>query len=285
MRFSWIPVLALLPKNLISQAFGIIARLRVPLFSTWFKNWFVQHFKIDMSDSLYSQSEFPTVQDLFVRELKPGSRPIDTHEVVSPVDGKLSQVGYLDDPSQTMIQAKGKFYTLGNLLRNQELASKYLGGAYAVIYLAPFNYHRIHSPFDGELIASYYCPGTLWPVNEDSVSRIEGLFCINERATSHIKFKDGEGLLVKVGATNVGRIAMTYPSSWVSNTSRVPSRFKPVSTWKPDHLITIKRGDQLGVFELGSTVVIVVDANVRNRYPNIFASKLGKNVRMGEGLC
>ena len=285
MRFSWIPILSFLPKNLISHVFGFLSRLRIPLFSSFFRNIFVKLYKIDMSEAELELNQYKSLSDLFVRKLKPGMRPIAAEEIVSPVDGVLSQFGHFKDLELSMIQAKGKKYNLGSLLRDDSLAQKFAGGTYAVIYLAPHNYHRIHSPIQGELLASYYCPGNLWPVNADSVSRIEGLFCINERATSHLKSPTGEMLLVKVGATNVGRIALEYPSDWITNSSSAPSRHHPLSVWKPEQPISVEAGSLLGKFELGSTVVIVLDKNFTEKHPQIFANKLNQKVKMGESLC
>jgi phosphatidylserine decarboxylase len=282
---NWIPVLRLLPRNAISQAFGAIARVDIPVFSSAFRDWFVKQFKIDMSDATKAQNKYRTVHELFIRELKPGARAIADQEVVSPVDGKLSQTGFLDGATLGMIQAKGRGYTLGSLLRDQELAEKFRGGSYAVIYLAPFNYHRIHSPVAGELVQAIYHPGTLWPVNVSSVQQIDELFCVNERLTSHIKLAEGgEVLVVKVGATNVGRISLAYTNDIVTNSDKVPSRKEIKSKWIPKQSISFQKGSQLGCFELGSTVVIVCSEEVRKRNPDLFQSWVGKEVRMGQAL-
>jgi len=282
---NWIPLLSLLPRNAISQAFGAIARLRLPIFSAAFRDWFVRQFNIDMSDSARPQQEYANVHELFIRELKAGAREIASSEVVSPVDGKLSQEGYLDSADLQMIQAKGRTYSLTSLLRDPDLAARFQGGSYAVIYLAPFNYHRIHSPADGSLISALYCPGTLWPVNSSSVQQIDELFCVNERLTSRIKLKaGGEILVVKVGATNVGRISLAYTPDIVTNSARVPSKTHACSVWNPLAPILLSKGSPLGVFELGSTVVLVCSREVRERNPQLFQGKCGSDVRMGQSL-
>jgi len=282
---NWIPVLSLLPRNAISQAFGVVARLRLPIFSSCFRDWFVRQFHIDMSDATLAQKDYATVQELFVRELKPGARAISSDELVSPVDGRLSQCGFLDDSNLQMIQAKGRTYSLANLLRDPSVAERFRGGSWAVIYLAPFNYHRIHSPVAGTLQAAYYCPGTLWPVNVHSVARIDELFCVNERLTSHVLMENGgEVLVVKVGATNVGRISLAYTKDIVTNTSHVPTRRLPLSIWKPQSPLPISKAGQLGTFELGSTVVLVCSREVREHHPKLFQAWLGRDVRMGQSL-
>jgi phosphatidylserine decarboxylase len=282
---NWIPILRLLPRNAISQAFGVVARARVPIFSAAFRDWFVRQFQIDMSDAAKPQAEYRNVHELFIRELRAGARPMASEELTSPVDGKLSQWGTLDQPNLGMIQAKQREYTLDRLIRNSELAERFRGGIFAVIYLAPFNYHRIHSPIAGALESALYCPGTLWPVNRNSVEQIDELFCVNERVTSHILADlGGEVLVVKVGATNVGRISLAYTDAILTNSSKVPSRSDPLCTWRPSHPIHLQKGSPLGAFELGSTVVLVCSKEIRARHPDLFRNLIGQNVRLGQSL-
>ena len=183
-----------------------------------------------------------------------------------------------------MIQAKGKTYSLSSLLRDAELASRFSGGRFATIYLAPFNYHRIHSPVKGRLLSASYCPGTLWPVNPWSVERVEGLFCINERLTTRIAVDGGgELLLVKVGATNVGRIVVNYAPNWITNVGKLP-RTSPRLDFSPKEEVRFEKGEEIGRFEMGSTVILVADRVLSERNPGLFASSLGKPVRMGQSL-
>ena len=210
-------------------------------------------------------------------------RPVADSEIVSPVDGVLSQTGTFDE-KQELIQAKGKTYTLRDLLRDDEMAKRFEGGVFATIYLAPFNYHRIHSPVKGELVDASYCPGTLWPVNVGSVERVEGLFCINERLTSRLRLEDGsEILVVKVGATNVGRIGVVYSDKLLTNADRLPRNCKRFD-WKPSKKFTFEKGSELGRFEMGSTVILVADKRIRERHPDLFKSRLGTAVKVGEAL-
>lgn len=273
----------LLPKNAASRAFGIVTRLRIPFVSKALRNIFANYYKLNMEESEYPLSHYRNIGELFIRRLKPGARPIADSEIVSPVDGVLSQTGVFDE-NQKLIQAKGKYYTLKDLLRNEEMAKRFEGGAFATIYLAPFNYHRIHSPVKGELVDAAYCPGTLWPVNVGSVERVEGLFCINERLTSRIRLEDGsEILLVKVGATNVGRIGVVYSDELLVNAGRLPRDCKRFD-WVPSTKVTFEKGGELGRFEMGSTVILVVDKKIHERHPELFTSRLGQAVKVGEAL-
>lgn len=274
----------LLPKNAVSRIFGAFTRLRIPFLSKIARNAFANYYKLDMSEAEYPLSHYRNIGELFIRKLKPGMRPVADAEVVSPVDGVLSQTGTFDDDSQTLIQAKGKTYTLKSLLRSEELAERFKGGAFATIYLAPFNYHRIHSPVSGDLVLSSYCPGTLWPVNAGSVERVEGLFCINERLTSQIRLADGsEVLVVKVGATNVGRIGVVYSDTIMTNAGKLPRDSKRLD-WIPNKQFSFEKGGELGRFEMGSTVILVVDKKIRERHPDLFNSRVGQAVKVGEAL-
>ena len=274
----------LLPKNAASRAFGAFTRLNIPPFTRWARSAFARYYKLNMAESEYPLSHYKNIGELFIRRLKPGARIIDNAEVVSPVDGVLSQTGTFDDGKQTLIQTKGKFYELKDLLRDDEMAARFEEGAFATIYLAPFNYHRIHSPVKGDLVDASYCPGTLWPVNAGSVERVEGLFCINERLTSRIRLEDGsEILVVKVGATNVGRIGVVYSDELLVNAGKL-DRSKKRLDWQPTGNFHFEKGDELGRFEMGSTVILIVDKKIRERHPDLFKSRLGKAVKVGEAL-
>ncbi len=283
MNSAFYVFMKLLPKNAASRAFGALTRLRLPVISKVARNMFCSYYKLNMEESEYPLEHYANIGELFIRHLKPGMRPIADTEIVSPVDGVLSQTATFDE-KQELIQAKGKTYTLKDLLRDDEMAKRFEGGAFATIYLAPFNYHRIHSPVKGLVLDASYCPGTLWPVNVGSVERVEGLFCINERLTSHIRLEDGsEILVVKVGATNVGRIGVAYTDELLVNAGKLPRDAKRFD-WMPQAPIAVEKGGELGRFEMGSTVILVVDKKILERNPGLFKSRVGQAVKVGEAL-
>ena len=283
MNTAFYVFMKLLPKNAASRAFGALTRLKLPVISKVMRNAFANYYKLNMDESEFPVDHYANIGELFIRRLKPGMRPIADSEIVSPVDGVLSQTATFDE-KQELIQAKGKTYTLKSLLRSEELAERFKGGAFATIYLAPFNYHRIHSPVSGDLVLSSYCPGTLWPVNAGSVERVEGLFCINERLTSQIRLADGsEVLVVKVGATNVGRIGVVYSDTIMTNAGKLPRDSKRLD-WIPNKQFSFEKGGELGRFEMGSTVILVVDKKIRERHPDLFKSRVGQAVKVGEAL-
>ncbi len=277
-------LMKLLPKNLESRLFGNLINLKIPVLSRLARNLFAKAYALDMSEASRPLGAYANIGELFVRELLPGKRPIADSEVVSPVDGRESQTGSLEGSDAEMLQAKGKTYSLSSLLRDPDLAARFSGGRFATIYLAPFNYHRIHSPVKGRLLSASYCPGTLWPVNPWSVERVEGLFCINERLMTRIAVDGGgELLLVKVGATNVGRIVVNYAPNWITNVGKLP-RISPRLDFAPEKEVRFEKGEEIGRFDMGSTVILVADRILAERNPSLFASTLGKSVRMGQSL-
>ncbi|MDR0516822.1 MAG: archaetidylserine decarboxylase [Fibromonadaceae bacterium] len=280
-------LLKLLPKNAISRAFGNFTRMRIPILSKFLAKMFANHYKINMKEAQIPANGFANIHELFIRKLKKGARIVeDNAEVVCPVDGVLTAFGMLLPNKQEYMQAKGKHYSLKSLLRNKELAQKFAGGVYATVYLAPHNYHRIHSPVSGNVSMAYYCPGKLWPVNAGSVERIEGLFSINERLITQIStYGGGEVLLVKVGATNVGRIAVEYKKDWFTNSMPPPGNRNSLFTkWEPESIHSYTKGQEIARFEMGSTIILVCNSVILQRTKHLFATLEGRNVVMGQAL-
>jgi phosphatidylserine decarboxylase len=279
--------LKLLPKNAVSRTFGGFSRAKIPILSRLLMHWFAKHYEINLEESEIPEKGFANIHELFTRKLKQNARIIeDNAEVVCPVDGVLTAFGMLTNENPEYMQVKRKFYRLESLLRNKELAQRFAGGIWATIYLSPYNYHRIHSPVSGNVIAAYYCPGNLWPVNAGSVERIEGLFSINERLITQINTYDGgEILLVKIGATNVGRIAVDYKKDWFTNSMPPPASRKALFTkWEAEQAHSYTKGQEIARFEMGSTVILVCNRTVLQRTKHIFDELEGKKVFMGQGL-
>jgi phosphatidylserine decarboxylase len=276
-----------MPKNAVSRVFGSFTRMRIPVLSRLLSNWFAEHYKINLEEALVPSNGFANIHELFTRKLKKGARIVeDNAEIVCPVDGVLTAFGMIAADKPEYMQAKGKHYTLESLLRNKELADKFIGGAWITVYLSPHNYHRIHSPVSGNVTAAYYLPGTLWPVNAGSVEKVEGLFSINERLITQISaYGGGEVLLVKIGATNVGRIAVEYKKDWFANSMPPPAnRNAPFTKWEPESLHAYSKGEEIARFETGSTVVLVCNKAILQRTKHLFAELEGKEVAMGQAL-
>ena len=248
-----------LPRYWLTSIVYRLARVRQPDFKNFMIMRFVRHFKVDTGDvELDIPQGFATFNDFFIRELADGARPIDTDAgtLVSPVDGTVSQAGNLQN--DRILQAKGHDYTVEDLLATDlDEASAYVDGAFATIYLAPYNYHRVHAPCDGELVAARYVPGDLFSVNAATAAVVPGLFRRNERLVMHFKTPHGPTALIMVGALNVGSISTPWSgeirprSRGIVETITIDSDSRQVS-----------KGDLLGWFNMGSTVVLLLPHGV-----------------------
>lgn len=197
--------------------------------------------------------EYETFQAFFTRRLKPGLRPFsDDPEVVpSPSDGTLSAFGKLG--SGTLVQAKGVEYSLDALLGSGDDANPYRGGSYSVVYLAPYNYHRVHTPVTGQLTHWRYVPGALYPVNKMGLKHVPGLFARNERIIGHYDCEFGKCAVIMVGATFVGHMTVAFTDLKTNESQPSPG------TVTANPAVEMTRGDEFGVFEMGSTVVLLFD--------------------------
>jgi phosphatidylserine decarboxylase len=228
---------------------------------------------VDMAEALRRPDEFETFADFFVRELKPGLRPVaDLPDgLVSPSDGRLHNFGRVD--GGTIPQIKGHDYSVAELLLDEKLAGRFAGGAYATIYLSPRNYHRVHSPADGRIVQCRHIPGSLFGVSPAFVNHVGKLFCGNERMAILLSTAAGLVAVVMVGAAGVGRITLTFAGL----TTNSPVSADELRSFEPP--LPIRRGEELGAFRLGSTVVLLTE---RPMQPHLLAE--GMPLRMGAAL-
>ena len=190
--------------------------------------------------------------------MKPGAREIDPEEktIVSPVDGTVSESGVID--GLQMIQAKGKFYSVEALLNDdKELADEFFKGSFVTFYLSPGNYHRVHMPFSGKLRKIISIPGTLHGVNPHHAESISNLYVKNERMIAVFDGKHGPFVMVLVGAENVGRIE----TSWLCMKPGLSHEVVTLDYTKEKNRITLEKGAQMGLFNLGSTVIVLFPQN------------------------
>ena len=280
-------LLHILPKNLLSHFVGILTHARYPFgLHTLVKNWFIRQYRIETAEAEHPLDHYPTMGAFFVRRLKPGARPIAASPLVSPVDGTLTQGGLFQPGKAVLTQIKGLDYTLEELTGPGWDLQDYREGGFLTIYLAPYNYHRIHSPIEGQVTQVSYIPGALWPVNTWSVGHIPGLFVVNERivvevAGSKEAGDTGKALVIMVGATNVGRITLDFHSGMIGN--QLP-RHKG-SQWRPAQPVRLEKGGGLGCFELGSTVILILSKDLMGKVDPALLVPGGKIVRMGQGLA
>ncbi len=271
-------LLFLLPKNLLSFAVGRLVRMRFPFgFHRWMRDKFVAYFKIDMTEAEFPQDKYETIGALFTRHLKPSARPIGEAKVVSPVDGTWVRSGVFGQKECLFKQIKGKTYSLSKITGTEWKEADFAGGCFQTIYLAPHNYHRIHSPIKGRITKAVFLPGNLWPVNHWSVETIDELFGINERLILEITDGDGVMLVVMVGATNVG--AITSPQIPGFSTNQLGQKKRQV--WNSLE-VAINKGEEIGCFNMGSTVVLIGNASMTSMLPEL--SDLPRPLQMGESL-
>jgi phosphatidylserine decarboxylase len=275
-------LLHILPKNLLSHFVGILTHARYPFgLHTLVKNWFIRQYRIETAEAEHPLDQYPTMGAFFVRRLKPGARPIAASPLVSPVDGTLTQGGRFQPGNAVLTQIKGLDYTLEDLAGPGWDLQDYLQGGFLTIYLAPYNYHRIHSPIEGQVAQVSYIPGALWPVNTWSVGHIPGLFVVNERIAVEVAGVSGKALVIMVGATNVGRITLDFHSGMEGNKLPRPKG----SHWRPPHPVRLEKGGGLGCFELGSTVILILSKELMDKVDPALLVPGDKIVRMGQGLA
>ena len=266
----------LLPQHWLTAVVWRIARIRIPAIKNFLITRFVKLYDVDVNEVLLSvPDDFATFNKFFVRELEDHARPVDQAEdsVVSPVDGTVSAAGPVRGDS--ILQAKGIDYSLDDLLSTDLVdARAYVDGCFATIYLAPYNYHRVHMPFNGELVAARDVPGNLFSVNAATVARVKGLFRRNERLIMHFKTAHGPAALILVGALNVGSISTLW-----SGEIR-PRKHGVVDALDlSPHATTLHKGDLLGWFNMGSTVIVLMPANACT-WDDVLTP--GATLRMGE---
>ena len=243
-------ILKLLPLNYLSYLFGKFAEIKISWIAYLSKLVFTRLYKIDLSESELQLSEYKSLNKFFIRNLKLGARPLGKDPLV-PVDGYLRNCGIIKN--STLVQIKGIEYSLAQLLPNTEYNTKFDGGSYFAFYLAPHNYHHIHSPVSGKIISTNYVPGSLFPVTNYSVESVPGIFAVNERVITYINSEFGLCAVVMVGATNVGKISLSY-HDLVTN----QNCGHKIQTFNHNDL-PVKAGDRIGTFNLGSSVVLVFE--------------------------
>jgi phosphatidylserine decarboxylase len=269
-----------LPKHLLTAIVFWLARLRI----VWFKNFLIRRFisiyDIDVDEiCLPVPDGFESFNAFFVRELADNARPIaeDTKSIVSPVDGTVSAAGVIDKDS--IFQAKGLRYSLVDLLATDTSeAETYFDGRYATIYLAPYNYHRVHAPLDGELVAARYVPGDLFSVNGITVARLPGLFVRNERLICHLKTETGPMVLIFVGAMNVGSISTIWTGEIRPRKTGVVEQ---IDIRKNGRDLAFRKGDGIGWFNMGSTVVLLRPRSNADEFTDLETSQ---TVKMGQAI-
>jgi phosphatidylserine decarboxylase len=270
----------LLPQHGISRLVLAATRSRSPAFKNALIRLFVRGFRPDMSDAVESEpTAYPSFNEFFTRALRAGTRPVDADPgaIVSPVDGTVSEAGVLS--ADRILQAKGHDYTLSALLAGHEAWRRtFAGGTFATIYLAPYNYHRIHMPLDAELRESFYVPGRLFSVNRTTAQLVPGLFSRNERVFCGF---DAGGVpfgVILVGALNVGSMATVWHGDVTPRRHRVVTALPVTDALAPT---TLAKGAEMARFNMGSTVIVLFPPGAADWTASLTA---GRVLRMGERI-
>ena len=265
--FAAAQILRVLPRVHLSRAVGRLCDQPIPSgVARAIERAYCRAYQVNMDEAEGHLGSYPSFDAFFTRPLKKGMRSISPDPVVSPSDGKLSCFGRIENEGQ--LHVKGQLYSVAELIGDQQDAQRYAGGQFAVVYLAPGDYHRVHSPVDGRITLLRGMPGDLFPVNAIGERYVPQLFVRNNRVAIVIDTEQlGRVTVVMVGATIVGRISVVaHPGPAVPPGAHVVEPALPVS-----------RGDEIGMFHLGSTAVVLFE-------PGLVLTRAIGVVRMGQSL-
>ena len=247
----------LLPKQALTVLAGKLAGVQAGALTSAVIRWFVGRYGVNMAEAANPDiASYASFNEFFTRPLQEGVRPLAVTDFICPVDGAISQFGAIE--RDQIFQAKGHSYSTTALVGgDRELAARFENGSFATLYLSPRDYHRIHMPCDGRLIRMIHVPGALFSVNPVTARGVPSLFARNERVVCVFDSPHGPFVLVLVGATIVGSMATVWHG--VVN----PPRPGHLREWNySDQQIEFKKGDEMGRFLLGSTVVMLFPRNV-----------------------
>lgn len=267
----------LMPKQALTWFFGILARSKFPILAQWMIRRFIAKYGVNMAEALNpAPQSYASFNEFFTRPLRADARPLAGADLICPVDGAISQCGSIQGAQ--IFQAKGHSYGAQALLGGDAaLAAPFVDGLFATLYLSPRDYHRIHMPCAGRLTRMIHVPGALYSVNPDSARAVPGLFARNERVVCLFDSNHGPFAMVLVGATIVGSMATVWHG--VVN----PPRPGTLREWRyDDSPIVLNQGDEMGRFQLGSTVVLLFPPGQWRLNPDW---KSERAIRMGESMA
>ncbi len=266
----------MLPKGFISRVFGYTSLIPIPQgLMKRIIAWYSAKYGVNLDEAEIPAEGYKNLNKFFTRTLKSGSRKIDGDKssVVATTDSRVDMYGDITDDS--ILQAKGVDYSLRELIPSIE-AEKFINGKFITLYLSPGDYHRIHSPVSGKITGFFNIPGKLFTVQEFMVKGLKGLFAINERLITYIETESGAVAVCKIGAINVGKISLSYDHSVTNKVFRSKNELIYDDDKKP----LVKKGDEIGIFNLGSTVIILFE----NGMMEFSDLKYGQKVKMGDKI-
>lgn len=268
-----------IPKHLLSRLIGFAADSQWIWLKDLMINWFIKYYKVDMNIAERSDpADYVTFNDFFIRKLKANLRPIASAPgaIISPVDGVVNQFGEI--AQGRLIQAKGMDYSLNALLGGSGFEQQFWKGQFITLYLSPKDYHRVHMPFTGKLLEMTYVPGSLFAVNQASANQIPAVFAKNERVICTFQTEIGKMAVIMIGAMIVAGINMI----WAGKVT--PNKDKSIKSYMY-HDIGLRRGEEMGYFSMGSTVIVLFEPNQMNWEPGLdfdqsvkYGQKIGLSV-------
>lgn len=265
-------LLSVLPKNALSLLAGRLAYVPLPrLLRSAAIRWFSQRYAALLEEAELKPEEYPSLGEFFVRNLKAGRRPIGP-EIVSPVDGALIASGALAE--RRLLQVKELSCTLDELLGDDMLCARYEKGTFVTLYLAPGDYHHFHAPVDGRIRSITHVEGTLFPVNAWSVRQVPRLYARNERVILPLETADSLVTVIAVGAMNVGSVALGF----FPLRTNAELRLRRDRTTRHSVSHTVAKGERLGSFRLGSTVILLFEPHAIVLHPRSAKVKLGETI-------
>ncbi|KTC91457.1 archaetidylserine decarboxylase [Fluoribacter dumoffii] len=266
----------LIPQHGLTTLAGCLAEVKHDKIKNYIIQRFINKYQVNMSEALIEDpTAYACFNDFFIRYLKPDCRPLASADIISPVDGCVSEIGAIEQGQ--LIQAKGHNYSVEDLLMcNTETAAQFVNGRFATLYLSPKDYHRVHMPMDAELISMTYMPGALFSVQPSTVRVVPRLFARNERLAVFFSTQVGPMVMVMVGATIVGAIG----TRWHGDIKRGKARM--VFEYNQHERKVFAQGDEMGYFKLGSTVVLLFANSTQVNWSP--ALKAGSTIRFGQAL-
>lgn len=267
----------IIPKQGLTSLAGCLANVQNDRVKNYIIQRFINKFKVDMSEALIEDPRaYSCFNDFFIRHLKPECRPLAQADIVSPVDGCVSELGAINKGQ--LIQAKGRYYSVQELLAcDKETADQFNSGMFATLYLSPKDYHRVHMPIDAQLISMTYIPGTLFSVQPSTARVVPKLFARNERLAIFFTTKVGPMVMVMVGATIVGAIGTSWHGDIKREKKRICFDYSQAERKK-----TLVKGEEMGFFKLGSTVVLLFADGDKSQWNH--SLEAGSAIRFGEAI-
>lgn len=266
-----------LPHHALSSLMAKLTHSENQLWKNLFIRQIIKHYRVNMEEALEQDlNAYKNFNAFFTRELKPGIRSINSEPdaIVSPADGAISQIGSIAEGE--IFQAKGRTFTASELLGDDRRAEHFKNGVFATIYLSPKDYHRLHMPITGRLTEMVHIPGRLFSVNAATTNTVPRLFARNERVVALFDTDLGPMALVLVGAIFVSSIETVWHGVVTPPTINEPR------TWQyRDQTLTLNQGEEMGRFNMGSTIIVLFGNNMVEWTPSFIA---GTSIRLGELL-